>query len=351
MVWEIFHPVNSSLVSSKGTVRKSTLIGAITTLQKVLTTDGYLLHSADYYNPKSVSFWMPEQGLVRIAFLSSGARSTTKRISAVHAVKYTPCWASNGKKLLNPIVAMQNFEYKISNILDKTLETGFGYVRVLPGAFCAYRYKAIQGRPLERYFCGDPTLSNGFDKMNIFEKNIFLAEDRILCFELAAKRGANWTLAYVRTAKAETDVPENVHELVTQRRRWFNGTFAAGVYSLVHFFQFLRTNHSVMRKLFFLIQSLFNFFLVMFSWFNLANAWLTFEVIIDLAAQQKPIFHGATQTFNNGIFLFLVPSSNVVVKQLYVAFLVLQFLLALGNRPKATQWWYFISFTVFGLIQ
>ena len=111
-----------------------------------------------------------------------------------------------GKKLLNPLVAAQNFEYKMSNILDKPLESSFGYVSVLPGAFSAYRYKAILGRPLEQYFHGDHTLaarlgSKGINGMNIFQKNMFLAEDRILCFELVAKQGARWKLAYVKPSK------------------------------------------------------------------------------------------------------------------------------------------------------
>lgn len=109
----------------------------------------------------------------------------------------------HGRALLNPLVAVQNFEYKISNVLDKPLESAFGYVSVLPGAFSAYRFRAIMGRPLEQYFHGDHTLSKilgkkGIDGMNIFKKNMFLAEDRILCFELVAKAGSKWHLAYVK---------------------------------------------------------------------------------------------------------------------------------------------------------
>lgn len=116
-----------------------------------------------------------------------------------------------GRALLNPLVAIQNFEYKISNVLDKPLESAFGYVSVLPGAFSAYRYRAVAGRPLEQYFHGDHTLSKalgkkGIDGMNIFKKNMFLAEDRILCFELVAKAGQKWHLSYVKGISAAKQV-------------------------------------------------------------------------------------------------------------------------------------------------
>ena len=111
--------------------------------------------------------------------------------------------------LLNPLVASQNFEYKMSNILDKPLESVFGYITVLPGALSAYRYYALQndssGRgPLSQYFKGE-TL-HGADS-DVFTANMYLAEDRILCWELVAKRGEQWVLKFVKSAVGETDVP------------------------------------------------------------------------------------------------------------------------------------------------
>lgn len=257
-----------------------------------------------------------------------------------------------GLKLLNPIVAVQNFEYKISNILDKPLESSFGYVTVLPGAFSAYRFRAIMGRPLEQYFHGDHTLSKilgkkGIDNMNIFKKNMFLAEDRILCFELVAKAGQKWHLTYIKAAKGETDVPEGPDEFLSQRRRWLNGSFAASLYALIHFNRIYRSGHSFVRMIFLHIQLLYNFANILFSWFSLASYWLTTKIIMDLVGTpvEATDYHG--WPFGDTA----TPIVNIILQYIYLAFLVVQFILALGNRPKGSRHTYIASFVAFGLIQ
>ncbi|CED84153.1 glycosyltransferase family 2 protein [Phaffia rhodozyma] len=239
-----------------------------------------------------------------------------------------------GKKLLNPLVAAQNFEYKMSNILDKPFESVFGYVSVLPGAFSAYRFRAIQGRPLEQYFHGDHTMAErlgkkGTNGMGIFTKNMFLAEDRILCFELVAKARDKWTLAYVKASKAETDVPEETAELISQRRRWLNGSFAASITLSV------RTQYH---------QALYNVYQLIFSWFALANVWLTFSIIVSLVPTLSP----------GPIYLFGTPAVTIWVNNglqwLYLSLLMLQFVLALGNRPKGERFLYVMTLTIFAIL-
>lgn len=176
---------------------------------------------------------------------------------------------SGGRKLLNPLVATQNFEYKMSNILDKPLESAFGFISVLPGAFSAYRYIALQNDksgngPLEKYFAGEKM--HGANA-GIFTANMYLAEDRILCFELVAKRNCRWILQYVKSATGETDVPDQMAEFIMQRRRWLNGSFFAAVYALAHFYQINRSDHSFTRKLMFLVEFTYQTINMLFAWF------------------------------------------------------------------------------------
>jgi chitin synthase len=233
----------------------------------------------------------------------------------------------HGKKLLNPLVATQNFEYKMSNILDKPLESAFGFISVLPGAFSAYRYIALlddktgQG-PLQKYFLGEEMHGTN---AGIFTANMYLAEDRILCFELVSKRQCHWILQYVKSATGETDVPVEMADFILQRRRWLNGSFFAAVYSLAHSFDIFRSDHSFLRKMAFLVEFFYQSISMLFAWFALGNFFLVFRILTKSLA---------TEIGTAGTILF------VVFEWLYIGVLITCFILALGNRPQGSNRWY-----------
>ncbi|KFY28642.1 hypothetical protein V493_02825 [Pseudogymnoascus sp. VKM F-4281 (FW-2241)] len=234
-----------------------------------------------------------------------------------------------GKNLMNPLVATQNFEYKMSNILDKPLESAFGFISVLPGAFSAYRYIALQNDklgqgPLEKYFAGEKM--HGANA-GIFTANMYLAEDRILCFELVSKRKCHWVLQYVKSATGETDVPDTMAELILQRRRWLNGSFFAAVYAITHFYQLFRSDHSFFRQIAFLIEFFYQTINMIFAWFAIGNFYLVFRILTTSLGSQNLLG-------NVGKIL------ADVFQWLYAATLLSCFVLALGNRPQGSNVFY-----------
>ncbi|KAG4030793.1 hypothetical protein MFRU_011g02460 [Monilinia fructicola] len=244
--------------------------------------------------------------------------------------------------LLNPLVASQNFEYKMSNILDKPIESVFGYITVLPGALSAYRYHALQNDhtghgPLSQYFKGETLHGQNAD---VFTANMYLAEDRILCWELVAKRDERWVLKYVKGCTGETDVPDTVPEFVSQRRRWLNGAFFAAVYSLAHFKQVWHTDHTVGRKILLHIEFIYQFIQLLFTYFSLANFYLTFYFIAGSLSVENmdPFGH------NVGKYIFYV------LKYVCILLTATQFILSMGNRPQGARKLYYTSMIVYSII-
>ncbi|XBW35214.1 hypothetical protein QEN19_000777 [Hanseniaspora menglaensis] len=236
-----------------------------------------------------------------------------------------------GKNLLNPLVAAQNFEYKMSNILDKTTESCFGYISVLPGAFSAYRYQALLGAPLEKYFHGESS------DIKLFESNMYLAEDRILCFEIITKTDYNWILTYCKDSFASTDVPDKIPEFILQRRRWMNGSFFAALYSFVHFGKIWRSGQSIPRKFVLTIEILYMGFQTLVSWFSLSSFFLVFRIL----TLSLSVTFAHVSAFNYLAVCFL---------WIYGFTLLATFILSLGNRPKGTQTFYLLVFVFFALL-
>ncbi|KAF4305984.1 Chitin synthase [Botryosphaeria dothidea] len=209
----------------------------------------------------------------------------------------------HGKKLLNPLVATQNFEYKMSNILDKPLESAFGFISVLPND------KTGQG-PLEKYFAGEKM--HGANA-GIFTANMYLAEDRILCFELVAKRNCHWILQYVKSATGETDVPVEMADFILQRRRWLNGN--------------LQKRPLVPSQMMFLVEFGYQTVNMIFAWFQLGNFFLVFRIL--------------TSSLGNDEFLGTAGKVLATVFEwAYLATVITCFVLALGNRPQGSNKFY-----------
>ncbi|KAH6562791.1 hypothetical protein BASA60_010995 [Batrachochytrium salamandrivorans] len=181
--------------------------------------------------------------------------------------------------LLNPLVATQNFEYKMSNILDKPLESVFGYISVLPGAFSAYRYKALQGEPLYKYFLGEKP---GAD---IFTSNLYLAE--IVFFALNSS-------------------PRNMRP----------GFSNLSVATLVH------------PKVIFSVEFVYNAINLAFSWTSLANFYLAFYFLFKVS-----------NTVNPGSLPFGTHSEivDLVMRELYIFAIIAIFVSSLSNRPQGSN--------------
>jgi chitin synthase len=111
-----------------------------------------------------------------------------------------------------------------------------------------------------------------------------------------------------------------------------------------------KSSHNILRMFFFHIQLLYNMFSVFLAWFTLASFWLTTSVIMDLVG--SPTEASATAAAHTGwpFGNTASPIVNLVLQYLYLSFLITQFILALGNRPKGSRITYILSFIVFGFI-
>ncbi|KAJ7228020.1 glycosyltransferase family 2 protein [Mycena haematopus] len=251
--------------------------------------------------------------------------------------------------LTSPLAASQNFEYKMLNVLDKPLESVFGYISVLPGAFSAYRYRALQNEsdgkgPLASYFRGEAMHGGGVASAGLFERNMYLAEDRILCFEIVTKRKEGWILKYVKSARASTDVPTSVAEFISQRRRWLNGSLFASIHATVFWFRIWSSGQNFFRKIVLQLEFIYSGIQLVFTWTALANFYLAFFFLVGSATAST----GADDAFN-----FLSKGAGVQVFEiflkLYIALLFVVTVCPLGDRPQGSKFIYISAIVLFGL--
>lgn len=212
------------------------------------------------------------------------------------------------------------------------MESVFGYISVLPGAFSAYRWVAIRGEPLNQYFYVE---EHSVKQMGPFMANMYLAEDRVLCFELLSKKERNWTMHFVTGATASTDVPGSLLDLIKQRRRWLNGSFFSLVYYITKFTLVLqRSDHGLWRRLALSIQFVYMLGLLCLGWLSVGSLYLSLVIIFSMAFEQIP---DVADELMYGFQL------------LYTFITFLQLICGLGSKPQNVQRIYFVSSMLYGV--
>eukprot|EP01138_Halocafeteria_seosinensis_P007332 gb/GECG01007496.1/.p1 GENE.gb/GECG01007496.1/~~gb/GECG01007496.1/.p1 ORF type:complete len:2327 (+),score=325.61 gb/GECG01007496.1/:1-6981(+) len=233
----------------------------------------------------------------------------------------------------NILEAAQYFEYRAGHILDKPMESSFGFISVLPGAFSAFRWKAIRGEPLSEYFKLE---ENNPSKLGPFVANMYLAEDRILCFEILAKKNKSYTLRFVKESAAVTDIPTTLLELTKQRRRWLNGAFFALLFYIFKFWKLLsRSSHSFGRRIALIIQFVYFLSLLFFNWFGVVLLYLSFVLIVTIA------FRAIEDDQLRTVFKF-------AFHILYLCLSVTQILFGLGSKVQDVRKIYLVSSGAYG---
>lgn len=80
---------------------------------------------------------------------------------------------------------------------------------------------------------------------------MYLAEDRILCLEIYTKKNNKFNLEYLPNSQAVVDPIVTLPKLLSQRKRWINGSWFALDYVLKHKSRVSESTHSFWDKLWF----------------------------------------------------------------------------------------------------
>jgi chitin synthase len=178
------------------------------------------------------------------------------------------------------IRAAQFFEYKMGHSPDKCNESFFGFNSVLPGAYSLFRWEAIKGKPLDKFFKN----INRSDNPSCSEANEFLAEDRVMCLQIYIKEHEKFYLTYIPEAKAITDAPDSLSMLIKQRRRWINGSLFGTIKVLTNFSNMIsckRTKHPCHRQFLMLVFMIYHICTFLLSFFALGSMYASVTLFLN----------------------------------------------------------------------
>jgi chitin synthase len=187
----------------------------------------------------------------------------------------------------HPWKALQAWQYA-TFVWDKTIDWPVqalcGYLEVVPGQFCILRWRALSSNAEPNERTKDSPLSHyfrGLQALSPLESNLFLAEDRVLGFELISQRQTDWTIRYVPDAVAVTDECKSLSELLRQRRRWINSGSIAKLWAFLHLGRYwVQSDSRMTRKLGILSSMSWSMLLFVMEWFLPS---LSFTLLLSLS--------------------------------------------------------------------
>ena len=112
------------------------------------------------------------------------------------------------------------------------------------------------------------------------------------------------------------------------------------MYSLVHFKQIWQTDHTIARKILLHVEFLYQLLQLLFTYFSLANFYLTFYFVAGGLADEHvdPFGHHV------GLYIF------TILRYTCTLLIATQFILSLGNRPQGAKKLYLASMIIYGII-
>lgn len=201
----------------------------------------------------------------------------------------------------NPLDLLSSFQAS-DFVVEKSLafpsEEFFGYLSVMPGQFSGVLWKALAGNTESGSTPKDKYLS-GLNCQSGFEKTKFLAEDRVLGYELLADPSANNQIEFSSRAVARTDRCDSLRELLKQRRRWVNSSFICRTWMIKNIVQYAKKPGIALSKrlqiylssLNFIAFHLLDFFMPLWSALILQQTYMSLDSIL----QKTQLFSATTK--------------------------------------------------------
>ena len=258
-----------------------------------------------------------------------------------------PIWSNRYKKLyciekffkniywwISP-APLQGFEFESSFIINTAMFNLFGALPVLPGP-CQLiwwhhleTFKINNESVLDMYF---RHLNINIDNSGIIKINTLLAEDRILSFAMLF-RTFNLKTMWVPGTSFSYEPMMTWSNLLSQRRRWINGTIAIYIYYLIYEkgqdeFSMSGTKNKNYLKILWSIQLYQSYLQILSPSFFTVSF---FEALLQINKKFPFLFTKITYSIYNYIF-----NATIILPVLYFFFYLSWVLLSLilGKKPK-----------------